>query len=93
MPIIEYGTTANGGDYEMGTVFVIKTDGSGYHRLYSFGANSDDGSHPIDNVTLVNGALYGMTTGGDANSYGAIFKVSASPGRNPTPAPRFQPPG
>jgi uncharacterized repeat protein (TIGR03803 family) len=31
-----YGTTAGGGDNDMGTVFVINTDGSGYQRLYSF---------------------------------------------------------
>lgn len=32
-----YGTTANGGDNDMGTVFVINTDGNNYQRLYSFG--------------------------------------------------------
>jgi uncharacterized repeat protein (TIGR03803 family) len=88
-----YGTTANGGDNDTGTVFVINTDGSRYHRLYSFGANSDDGSNPIDNVILVCGALYGMTTGGGANGHGAIFKVSPSPGRKPSPAPRPTPRG
>ncbi len=87
-----YGTTASGGDYNKGTVFVIKTDGQGYNPFYSFGANSDDGSNPIDNVILVNGALYGMTTGGGANGHGVIFKVSPSPGRHPTPSPRPTPP-
>src|SRR4026209_674697 len=31
-----YGTTANGGDNDLGTVFVINTDGNNYQRLYSF---------------------------------------------------------
>jgi len=83
-----YGTTANGGDYDMGTVFVVRTDGHGYNRLYSFGGNSDDGSHPIDNVILVNKALYGLTTGGGSRGHGAIFKVNPNPRTRPTPAPR-----
>jgi uncharacterized repeat protein (TIGR03803 family) len=57
-----YGTTANSGDNDMGTVFVINTDGNNYQRLYSFGGQAGDGSKPIDNVILVNGWLYGMTT-------------------------------
>jgi uncharacterized repeat protein (TIGR03803 family) len=88
-----YGTTANGGDNDLGTVFVINTDGSGYHRLYSFSGqtNHGDGAKPIDNVVLVNGWLYGMTTEGGVNGQGAIFKVSPNPARSPTPAPRPTP--
>jgi uncharacterized repeat protein (TIGR03803 family) len=89
-----YGTTANGGDNDLGTVFVINTDGNNYQRLYSFGGktNNGDGSKPIDNVILVNGWLYGMTTEGGAHNQGAIFKVSPIPSRSPTPAPRPTPP-
>jgi uncharacterized repeat protein (TIGR03803 family) len=87
-----YGTTANGGDKDMGTVFVINTDGNNYQRLYSFGGRANDGSKPIDNVILVNGWLYGMTTEGGAHNQGAIFKVSPTPSRSPTPAPRPTPP-
>jgi len=88
-----YGTTANGGDNDLGTVFVINTDGNNYQRLYSFGGktNNDDGSKPIDNVILVNGWLYGMTTEGGALNQGAIFKVNPTPSRSPTPAPRPTP--
>src|SRR5437899_12873217 len=52
-----YGTTANGGDKDLGTVFLINTDGHNYQPLYSFGGktNNGDGARPIDNVTLVNG--------------------------------------
>ena len=89
-----YGTTANGGDNDLGTVFVINTDGNNYQRLYSFGGktNNDDGSKPIDNVILVNGWLYGMTTEGGAHNAGAVFKVSPIPSRSPTPRPRPTPP-
>jgi uncharacterized repeat protein (TIGR03803 family) len=42
-----YGTTANGGDNDLGTVFVINTDGNNYQRLYSFSGqtNNEDGSN------------------------------------------------
>ena len=77
-----YGTTAEGGDNDMGTVFTIDTDGSDYQRLYSFGgtANNGDGAKPIDNVILVNGSLYGMTTEGGAHDLGAVFKVPVQQG-------------
>jgi uncharacterized repeat protein (TIGR03803 family) len=89
-----YGTTANGGDNDLGTVFVINTDGSGYYRLYSFSGktNNGDGSKPIDNVILVNGWLYGMATEGGTYGQGTIFKVSPTPARRPTPTPRPTPP-
>ena len=89
-----YGTTANGGDNDLGTVFVINTSGNNYQRLYSFGGktNNDDGAKPIDNVILVNGWLYGMTTEGGAHNQGTIFQVSPTPSRSPTPRPRPTPP-
>jgi uncharacterized repeat protein (TIGR03803 family) len=71
-----YGTTANGGDNDVGTVFVINTDGSGYTKLHDFGSTQHDGAKPIDNVILLNGALYGMATGGGMCNQGTIFKVS-----------------
>jgi uncharacterized repeat protein (TIGR03803 family) len=70
-----YGTTANGGDNHVGTVFMINTDGSGYHKLHDFGGSKHDGAKPIDNVILLNGALYGMCTGGGMCNLGTIFKV------------------
>jgi len=78
-----------------GTVFVMNTSGNNYQRLYSFGGktNNGDGAKPIDNVILVNGWLYGMTTEGGAHNQGTIFKVSPSPSRSrPTPGPRPTPP-
>jgi len=71
-----YGTTAKGGDNDLGTVFMINTDGSGYARLHSFGSTKHDGVKPIDNVILVNSALYGMTTEGGDSDQGTIFMVS-----------------
>ena len=88
-------STANGGDNDLGTVFVINIDGSGYYRLYSFAgkADNDDGAKPIDNVILVNGSLYGMTTEAGAHNQGTVLKVNPNPARrNPTPVPGPTPP-
>jgi uncharacterized repeat protein (TIGR03803 family) len=40
------------------------------------GSKANDDAKPIDNVILVNGALYGMTTEGVAKNQGTIFKIS-----------------
>jgi uncharacterized repeat protein (TIGR03803 family) len=95
-----YGTTANGGDNGSGTVFVINIDGTGYARLHSFGSTHHEGTKPIDNVILVNGMLYGMTTEGGTYGQGTVFAVPlnstrtyadnmclAAPCGTPTPTP------
>ena len=41
----------------------------------SFGSTKHEGIKPIDNVILLNGALYGMTTEGGTYGQGTIFKV------------------
>jgi uncharacterized repeat protein (TIGR03803 family) len=73
-----YGTTAGGGSCKQGTVFVLAIDGSNplkvskYSRLHSFcyhkKKKNPDGAKPIDNVVLVNGTLYGMTSAGGAGT-------------------------
>jgi uncharacterized repeat protein (TIGR03803 family) len=84
-----YGTTQTGGDNDLGTVFVINTDGHRYQRLYSFGGQANgDGAKPIDNVIYVNGWLYGMTTEGGAYNQGTIFQVCPTARCSPTPVPR-----
>jgi uncharacterized repeat protein (TIGR03803 family) len=72
-----YGTTAKGGSKGLGTVFEIDEDGSKYQRLHDFTGGSSDGAKPIDNVILVDGYLYGLTTGGGQYNDGTIFQVAA----------------
>ena len=38
-----YGTTAQGGSANGGTVFTIRTDGSGFQRLHTFVGGAGDG--------------------------------------------------
>lgn len=73
-----YGTTQYGGTYGHGTVFKINSSGT-LTTLWSFcaTANCPDGAYPLAGLTLVPGGnLYGTTSGGGANGYGAIFKIT-----------------
>lgn len=71
-----YGTTTVGGTNNVGTVFELNTDGSGYQVLHSFLTNGVDGQQPYG--ALVRGLdnkLYGTTYSGGTNGGGTIFEV------------------
>lgn len=71
-----YGTTAEGGTYGYGTIFVIDPDTGAETVLYSFCGrqNCADGAYPRAALINVNGTLYGTTTSGGAKSYdGTVF--------------------
>jgi len=73
-----YGTSTGGGTYNLGTVFKVSTNGSGYSVIYSFaGTNvNSDGIGPFGTLLLASdGALYGTTQYGGTNKDGTIFKV------------------
>jgi uncharacterized repeat protein (TIGR03803 family) len=78
-----YGTTSEGGAYNEGTVFAMKTSASGTETiLHSFGA-SGDGEEPYAGLINVNGTLYGTTAfGGNSrcseNSCGTVFAITTS---------------
>ena len=73
-----YGTTRLGGSKGNGTVFQINTDGTNYDRIWEF-QPAPDGAKPIDNVILVDNALYGMTEAGGVCGNGAIFSLVPPP--------------
>ncbi len=68
-----YGTTLSGGASGLGTVFRIKTDGSGYMKLLE--CTSANGSEPAGSLTSDGVFLYGTTMNGGANGYGTLFKI------------------
>ena len=69
-----YGT-AGGGTNSKGTLFKIKTDGTGFTKLYDFDGTTNGGS-PSSALTSDGTFLYGTTaTGGGANIKGTIFKI------------------
>ena len=68
-----YGTTIWGGTTDSGTVFKIKTDGTGYANLINF--SGTNGSYPWGALFFDGTYLYGTTEVGGTNHLGTIFKV------------------
>jgi uncharacterized repeat protein (TIGR03803 family) len=69
-----YGMTYAGGASNLGTVFRINTDGSGYGVLKSF--QGSDGASPWwSGLTLSGTNLYGVTTHGGATNSGVLFRL------------------
>ena len=69
-----YGMTSSGGAEGSGTIFKIKTNGSGYQLLHSFSAGMDGGS-PHGSLILSGSNLYGMTNTGGIHGGGTIFQI------------------
>ncbi|HDL63785.1 MAG TPA: hypothetical protein ENH12_00200, partial [Proteobacteria bacterium] len=68
-----YGTTYQGGQANMGTVFAINADGSGFTTLHDF--TGPDGEYTEASLVLAGSRLYGVTfEGGDYNQ-GVIFSL------------------
>lgn len=81
-----YGTTSDGGTpgcsnstyMGCGTVYRVKTDGSGFTLLYTF-AGYPDASSPAASLIMDNaGNLYGTASSGGALNTGAVFRLNSS---------------
>jgi len=71
-----YGTTAGGGNFNLGTVFELSPTGNGWTEsvLYSF--SGSDGAVPANGVIFDNsGNLYGTTYRGGSYDYGTVFEL------------------
>jgi uncharacterized repeat protein (TIGR03803 family) len=72
-----YGTTSNGGAYDVGTVFKLTPAGK-LTVLHSFAGSPTDGTNPFANVCEgSDGNFYGTTASGGQGTYGTIFKVTS----------------
>jgi uncharacterized repeat protein (TIGR03803 family) len=69
-----YGMTPDGGTYNLGTIFKIMSDGTGYEKLLDFDGTTN-GSSPHGSLISDGNFLYGMTTWGGQNNLGTIFKI------------------
>jgi len=77
-----YGTTMAGGDYNLGTVFMLIPANGAWTEsvLHSFGGGTD-GRVPYNGVIFDSaGNLYGTTSEGGQNSRGAVFQLMPSGG-------------
>lgn len=71
-----YGTSSSGGPSGLGTVFRLKTDGSGFQLLHVFQGGSVDGLYPVAALALdTSGSLYGTTVHGGPSNAGTIFRI------------------
>ena len=73
-----YGTTTTGGSFGDGTIFKLSPTGD-FALLHSFTGGSD-GRVPETGLTLdpATGDLYGTTSGGGANGWGGVFKLTSA---------------
>lgn len=69
-----YGMTAVGGTNNLGTIFKIMPDGTGYTKLLDF-AGTANGNIPMGSLISDGTFLYGMTQEGGTNSLGTVFKI------------------
>jgi uncharacterized repeat protein (TIGR03803 family) len=71
-----YGTTLSGGIANLGTVFKVRKDGTGYLTLHQFTGAPGDGSKPLaELLEASDGALYGTTWEGGSGTAGTVFKL------------------
>jgi uncharacterized repeat protein (TIGR03803 family) len=88
-----YGTANAGGSSGNGTVFMLKTDGTGFTNLYSFGATprypnntNSDGANPAAGLILSGYTLYGTAAYGGSSGNGTVFSLSFAPKLNIVPS-------
>jgi len=71
------GTTTEGGASDLGVVYRINPDGTGFQVLHSFngtnGRNPDGGLIAVTVATIT--YIYGVTTQGGNNNYGVIYRI------------------
>jgi uncharacterized repeat protein (TIGR03803 family) len=70
-----YGTTEKGGTYNLGTIFKIMPDGSGYKKLHDFTGGSLDGHTPRGSLLYDGTSMWGMTSAGGSHADGIIFNL------------------
>jgi uncharacterized repeat protein (TIGR03803 family) len=68
-----YGMTQQGGANDLGTIFKIKPNGTGYLKLLDF--TGTNGSYPAGSLITDGTFLYGMANSGGTNVDGVIFKI------------------
>jgi uncharacterized repeat protein (TIGR03803 family) len=82
-----YGAAGGGGSSGHGTVFKMRTDGTGFSVLHEFGPatynsawisylTNSDGITPTGGLVLYGKCLYGTASGGGTSGTGALFKLN-----------------
>lgn len=82
-----YGLAYRGGTGDMGGIFSIATDGSGFELIRSFAGGPEDGAHPQSSLVTDGVFLYGMVNQGGADDFGIVFSCEIPPAPTPAPTP------
>ena len=73
---ILYGTAESGGSSNLGTVFALSTDGTGFTYLHSFAGYPSDGAYPEAGLILSGNTLYGTASSQGFRQFGTVFAVN-----------------
>jgi len=68
-----YGMAIFGGNNNMGVVFRIETNGTGFQKLLNF--NFNNGALPYCSLIISGSTLYGLSQQGGTSGYGLVFKL------------------
>jgi uncharacterized repeat protein (TIGR03803 family) len=81
---ILYGTAWACGANGSGTVFAVKTNGTGFETTYNFTLSAPnvntnlDGAYPLDGLILSGDTLYGTATRAGVSGNGTVFAVNTN---------------
>jgi uncharacterized repeat protein (TIGR03803 family) len=71
-----YGTAEMGGANNLGVVFKVNHDGTGFLIIHQFAGGAQDGAEPKAGLIFgQDGKLYGTTTQGGTNGVGTVFVI------------------
>jgi uncharacterized repeat protein (TIGR03803 family) len=72
-----YGTAENGGSWDLGTIFALKTDGNGFRNLHSFSLSGLEGESPLAGLVLSGNTLFGTAWQAGSGGNGTVFAVNS----------------
>ena len=73
-----YGATSAGGSFNVGTLYRVAKDGTGFTTVYHFGGG-DSGRLPAAGLALGGTDLFGTTSAGGTANLGTVFRFIAPP--------------
>jgi uncharacterized repeat protein (TIGR03803 family) len=73
-----YGTMSAGGSFNVGTLYRMAKDGSGFTTVYHFGVPGE-GRLPVAGLAAGGGSLFGTTFAGGEVNLGTLFQFVAPP--------------
>jgi len=70
-----FGSTYSGGISNFGTIFKLRTNGSGFQVLHSFTGGGDGQNPSGDPILASNGAVYGVTYYANGSTRGTVYRI------------------